>query len=113
MLFLSIREFSKAPKEALSRLAEDGKAVLTSNGKPAAIMLNANTENFEQIFSLVEEAEKKAPPSQVNRPQVSEPDRQDKAFERLMRFSRKPLPENFDYKQALMEAADERFDHVN
>jgi hypothetical protein len=112
MLFLSIREFSKAPKEALARLARDGKAVLTSNGKPAAIMLNANAENFEQVFSLVEEAEKKALPPQVHVPQVSEQERNE-AFERLMRFSRKPLPDNFNYKKALMEAVDERFGPVN
>ena len=112
MLFLSIREFSKAPKEALSRLARDGKAVLTSNGKPAAIMINANMENFEQVFSLVQEAEKKAPPASANIPRVSEQERNE-AFERLMRFPRRPLPKNFNYKKALVEAMDERFGPVD
>ena len=112
MLFLSIREFSKAPKEALSRLAKDGKAVLTSNGKPAAIMINANMENFEQVFSLVQEAEKKSAPVPKHIPQVSEQERNE-AFERLMRFPRKPLPKNFNYKKALKEAVDERFGTVD
>ncbi|MDR3335830.1 MAG: hypothetical protein LBT16_01375 [Treponema sp.] len=57
MQFLTIRELSKSPKTALSRLAEDGKAVLTNNGKPAAIMLNVDSENFERVFTFIQQAE--------------------------------------------------------
>jgi hypothetical protein len=57
MQFLTIRELSKSPKTALSRLAKDGKAVLTNNGKPAAIMLNVDSENFESVFTFIQQAE--------------------------------------------------------
>jgi hypothetical protein len=56
MQFLSIREFNKSPKTVLSILARDGKAVLTNNGKQAAFMLNVDSENFERVFNLVNEA---------------------------------------------------------
>jgi hypothetical protein len=59
MQFLSMREFSKTPKTALSRLASEGKAVLTSNGKPAALMINVDAENFEMVFGIVQEAERR------------------------------------------------------
>ena len=35
------------------------------------------------------------------------------AFERLMKFPRKKVPSDFDYKKELMEAIDERFGSVN
>jgi hypothetical protein len=111
MEFLSIREFSKAPAAALSRLARDGKAVLTNNGKPAAIMFNVNAENFEQVFSLVQQVEKNTPLAPARSPQVSEQERRE-AFERLMNFPKR-LPADFDYKKELMEALDERFGPVN
>jgi hypothetical protein len=56
MYFLTIRELSKSPKTALSKLAKDGKAVLTNNGKPAAIMLNVDSENFEKVFAFIQQA---------------------------------------------------------
>ena len=111
MQFLSIREFSKAPKAALSKLARDGKAVLTSNGKPAAIMINANAENFEQVFNLVQKVEKNAAVVKVHHPEGSEQERHE-AFERLMNFPRRLVPD-FDYKKELMEAIDERFGPVD
>jgi hypothetical protein len=57
MQFLTIREFSKSPKAALSKLARDGKAVLTNNGKPTALMLNVDAENFERVFLFLRQAE--------------------------------------------------------
>ncbi|GHV45894.1 hypothetical protein AGMMS49546_32870 [Spirochaetia bacterium] len=111
MQFLSIREFSKAPKAALSKLARDGKAVLTSNGKPAAIMINANAENFEQVFNLVQKVEKNTAVVKVHHPEGSEQERHE-AFERLMNFPRRLAPD-FDYKKELMEAIDERFGPVD
>ena len=112
MQFLTIREFSKAPKNALSRLARDGKAVLTNNGKPAAIMLTVNTESFERVFNLIQEVEKKTPSVQIYPPAVNENERSE-AFERLMNFPRKKVPVNFDYKKELLEAIDERFGNID
>ena len=112
MQFLTIREFNKAPKAALSRLAHDGKAVLTTNGKPAAIMFTVNTESFEQIFNLVQEVEKRSLVTSIHNSIINDNKRL-KAFERLMKYPRKKVPPDFNYKKELMEAIDERFDYIN
>ena len=112
MQFLTIREFSKAPKNALSKLAQDGKAVLTNNGKPAAIMINVNTESFEQVFNLVQEVEKHYFNASIHSPVANNKKRLE-AFERLMKFPRKKVPLDFDYSKELMEAIDERFGSIS
>ena len=111
MQFLTIREFSKAPKAALSKLAQDGKAILTNNGKPAAIMINVNTESFEQVFNMVQEVEKRSSISDNHRPVTNK--KGSDAFKRLMNFHRKKLPPGFDYKKELLGAIDERFDNID
>ena len=108
MQFLTIRELSKAPKTALSKLESDGKAVLTNNGKPAAIMITVNTESFERIFSLVQELEKRSPAAGIRRHNTSGKVRAE-AFERLMNYPRKKVPRDFNYKKELMGAINERF----
>jgi len=109
MEFLTIREFSKAPKIALSKLARDGKAVLTNNGKPAAIMLNVDTENFERVFGLVQKIGMYDTAAGITYPAANDGERS-KAIERLMEFPRKKIPLDFDHKKELMGAIDERFD---
>jgi Tat protein secretion system quality control protein TatD with DNase activity len=108
MQFLSIREFSKAPKVALSKLASDGKAVLTNNGKPAAIMITVNPESFERVFNLVQEVEKHPPVTGIHPSAANDKERAE-AFERLMKFKREKAPSGFNNKKELMEAIDERF----
>jgi hypothetical protein len=39
MKFLTVRDLSKSPKNTLSRLPKGGKAVLTNNGKPQALII--------------------------------------------------------------------------
>ena len=112
MQFLSIREFSKAPRAALSKLAQDGKAVLTNNGKPAAIIIPVNTESFERTLNIVQEVEKRSPPVRIRTPDISDEERAE-AFERLMNFPRKKLPPDFDYKKELMESIDERYGSID
>jgi hypothetical protein len=112
MQFLSIREFSKAPKNALLKLAHDGKAVLTNNGKPAAIMITVNTESFEQVFNIVQEMEKRPPVVRIHHPATNDKEREE-AFERLMMFKRKKVPPGFNYKKELLEAIDGRFGSVD
>ena len=111
MQFLSIREFSKAPRAALSKLAQDGKAVLTNNGKPAAIMIPVNTESFEKVFNLVQEVEKRSP-ARLPYHVLDEKERAE-AFELLMNFPRVKLPPDFDYKKELMESIDERYGSID
>ena len=57
MQFLTIRELSKSPKETLSRLNKDGKAVLTNNGRPTALMLRVDGDSFEKTVSLLQKLE--------------------------------------------------------
>lgn len=112
MQFLTIREFSKAPKNALTKLANDGKAVLTNNGKPAAIMLTVNTDSFERVFNLVQEVEKRSPVVYIYPPAGNDQERT-QVFERLMQYPRKKAPPDFDYKKEFLETIDERFDNIN
>ena len=57
MEFLTVRELSKSPKETLTRLSKDGKAVLTNNGKPQALIFKINGESFERTLSLLQKLE--------------------------------------------------------
>ena len=57
MEFLTVRELSKSPKDTLSRLSKDGKAVLTNNGKPQALLFKIDGESFEKTLSFVQKLE--------------------------------------------------------
>jgi len=48
MQFLTIRELSKSPTKTLTRLSGDGKAVLTNNGKPQALLFKIDGDSFEK-----------------------------------------------------------------
>ena len=57
MQFLTIRELSKSPKEALIKLNEDRKVVLTNNGKPQALIFRVDGNNLEKTLSLLQKLE--------------------------------------------------------
>ena len=57
MQFLTIRELSKSPKLALTKLTVDKKAVLTNNGKPQALIFSIDGDNFEKTLSLLQKLE--------------------------------------------------------
>jgi hypothetical protein len=57
MEFMTIRELSKSPKDTLTRLSKDGKAVLTNNGKPQALIFKVDGESFERTLSLLQKLE--------------------------------------------------------
>ena len=57
MQFLTIRELSKSPAEALTRLSRDGKAVLTNNGKPQALLFKIDGNSFEKTLSMLQKLE--------------------------------------------------------
>ncbi|MDR3001918.1 MAG: hypothetical protein LBU89_11715 [Fibromonadaceae bacterium] len=50
MQFLSVREFSKSPQATLASLSKNGKAVLTNNGKPTALILYTDEFTFEDTL---------------------------------------------------------------
>ena len=57
MQFLTIRELSKSPKAALTKLSEDKKAVLTNNGKPQALIFSIDGDSFEKTLSILQKLE--------------------------------------------------------
>jgi len=57
MQFMTIRELSKSPKDTLTRLSKDGKAVLTNNGKPQALILKIDGDSFERTLSILQKLE--------------------------------------------------------
>jgi len=57
MEFMTVRELSKSPKDTLTKLSKDGKAVLTNNGKPQALIFKIDGENFERTLSLLQKLE--------------------------------------------------------
>jgi hypothetical protein len=57
MEFVSVRELSKSPKAAFDKLAIDGKAVITNNGKPQALIFRVDAASFEKTLSLIQQLE--------------------------------------------------------
>ena len=57
MQFLTIRELSKSPKDALTMIDGDNKAILTNNGKPQAIIFKIDADNFEKTLTLLQKME--------------------------------------------------------
>jgi len=50
MKFLSIRELRSSTAQLKEMLAGDGKIVLTTNGKPTALMIEVNENSFEDVL---------------------------------------------------------------
>ena len=57
MEFMTVRELSKSPKDALGRISKDGKTVLTNNGKPQALIFKIDEGSFERTLSLLQKLE--------------------------------------------------------
>ena len=50
MDFLSVREFRLSSRNAWQKLAQEGKLVITNNGKPAALLLDISNEDLEETL---------------------------------------------------------------
>jgi antitoxin (DNA-binding transcriptional repressor) of toxin-antitoxin stability system len=50
MKFISIRELRSSTGQLKKMLSDDGKVVLTTNGKPAALMIEVNENSFEDVL---------------------------------------------------------------
>jgi hypothetical protein len=57
MQLLSVQEFSKSPRTVLSSLSRKRKVVLTSRGKPSAFLIKTDCENFEKLYTLLQQLE--------------------------------------------------------
>jgi len=50
MDFLSVREFRASSRNIWLKLSEDGKMVITNNGKPTALLLDISNEDLEETL---------------------------------------------------------------
>jgi PHD/YefM family antitoxin component YafN of YafNO toxin-antitoxin module len=57
MEFVSVRELSKSPKDTFDKLGADGKAVITNNGRPQAILVKVDASSFENTLSMLQKLE--------------------------------------------------------
>lgn len=55
MKTLSIRDLRNRPGLARSDLGEDGQALLTSNGRPVAVMIGVTAETLDETLQLVQQ----------------------------------------------------------
>jgi len=51
--FLSFRELRTSTSKINDMLTDDGKIVVTSNGKPKAIMIQVNEKDFEDTLAVL------------------------------------------------------------
>ena len=56
MKTLTIRDLRTRPREAQKTLAEAGEAILTSNGRPVALMLRVNADTLEETMETLRRA---------------------------------------------------------
>ena len=50
MDFLSVREFRASSRNIWRKLSQDGKMVITNNGKPTALLLDISNEDLEETL---------------------------------------------------------------
>ena len=50
MDFLSVREFRASSRDIWRKLSQDGKMVITNNGKPTALLLDISNEDLEETL---------------------------------------------------------------
>jgi PHD/YefM family antitoxin component YafN of YafNO toxin-antitoxin module len=56
MDFLSVRELRASSRNIWRKLSEDGKMVITNNGKPAALLLDLSNEDLEDTLLTLRQA---------------------------------------------------------
>jgi hypothetical protein len=50
MDFLSVREFRSSSRNIWHKLSQDGKMVITNNGKPTALLLDISNDDLEETL---------------------------------------------------------------
>ncbi len=53
MKTLTIRDLRTRPRQALKTIADEGEALLTSNGRPVALMLRVDGESLEESMKIL------------------------------------------------------------
>ena len=57
MEFLSIREFTAAPRKTRETLKRSGKIVLTNNGKPSMLVFDITGQDIEDLINMLNRME--------------------------------------------------------
>ena len=57
MNFLSVRDFRSSSREIWQKLSQDGKIVITNNGKPAALLFDLTNDDFEETLDTLRQIE--------------------------------------------------------
>jgi antitoxin (DNA-binding transcriptional repressor) of toxin-antitoxin stability system len=53
---LTIRDFRTRPRQAQKLLANEGEAVLTSNGRPVAVMVAVDGDSLDETMEIIRRA---------------------------------------------------------
>ena len=53
MNFFSVRDLRTTPKNVWDTLSEEKEVIITNNGKPSALMIPINEEDFEAVLSTI------------------------------------------------------------
>ncbi|SRR6266540_2963949 len=56
MKTLTIRDFRTRPREAQKTLADEGEALLTSNGRPVALLLRVDSKTLDETVETLRRA---------------------------------------------------------
>ena len=56
MNFYSVRDLRTETKSIFEHVQQNGEAVITNNGKPAALMLDISGEDFEETLRAIRQA---------------------------------------------------------
>ena len=71
MRFVTVRELRSRSAEVWQRLADEGEVVLTSNGKPVAILSAVSQENLEESLAAFRRARATAAVEAMQRQSVA------------------------------------------
>ena len=56
MKFVTVRDLRLKPRQVWERLARDKEMIITSNGKPIALLTQVKEDNFEQTLAVLRRA---------------------------------------------------------
>jgi len=56
MVLVTSREMTARPRETWEKLAQAGELTITKNGQPAALMIDVDTESYDDIVRLLRQA---------------------------------------------------------
>lgn len=51
MNFYTVRDLRTHPREVWEKLADGNEVIITNNGKPSALMIEIDDENFEDVLA--------------------------------------------------------------